>query len=98
VKSAGTGQSASATTDQNGAFLVVNLRVGYYDVTVQAAGFKFSMAVLKAGVIGDQFNGFNPGWVEQSVSINGGRKNGNEVTVDGVNNERNVQVAVKFIF
>ena len=45
----------------------------------------FSMAVLKAGVIGDQFNGFNPGWVEQSVSINGGRKNGNEVTVDGVN-------------
>ena len=150
VKSAGTGQPASATTDQNGAFLVVNLRVGYYDVTVQAAGFKlytrtrvkvdaaarttvdvalevgaltetvsvtanatsttmetaqigrtieskqinelalngrnpFSMAVLKAGVIGDQFNGFNPGWVEQSVSINGGRKNGNEVTVDGVN-------------
>jgi len=142
VKSAETGQSASATTDQNGAFLVVNLRVGYYDVTVQAAGFKlytrtrvkvdaaarttvdvalevgaltetvsvtaaaaattmetaqigrtieskqinalalncrnpFSMGVLKAGVIGNQFNGVNPGWVEQSVSINGGRKNGN---------------------
>jgi len=32
----------------------------------------FNMATLKAGVIGDQFNGFNPGWVEQSVSINGG--------------------------
>ena len=43
-----------------------------------------NMAVLKAGVIGDQFNGFNPGWVEQSVSIAGGRKNGNAVTVDGV--------------
>ncbi len=45
----------------------------------------FNMATLKAGVIGDQFNGFNPGWVEQSVSINGGRKNGNAVTMDGVN-------------
>src|ERR1035437_7532913 len=44
-----------------------------------------SLASLKAGVIGDQFNGFNPGWVEQSVSINGGRKNGNEITMDGVN-------------
>jgi Carboxypeptidase regulatory-like domain len=150
VKSSATGQSASAKADQSGSFLFVNLPVGYYDVSVQAAGFKaytrtrvkvdaaaratvdvalevgsitesvsvtaeaiattmetaqigrtieskqinelalngrnpFSMAVLKAGVIGDQFNGFNPGWVEQSVSINGGRKNGNAVTVDGVN-------------
>lgn len=48
----------------------------------------FNMASLKAGVIGDQFNGFNPGWVEQSVSINGGRKNGNQVTMDGVNLSR----------
>ncbi len=48
----------------------------------------FNMATLKAGVIGDQFNGFNPGWVEQSVSINGGRKNGNQVTMDGVNLSR----------
>lgn len=48
----------------------------------------FNMASLKAGVVGDQFNGFNPGWVEQSVSINGGRKNGNQVTMDGVNLSR----------
>ena len=45
----------------------------------------FNLTLLKAGVIGDQFNGFNPGVVEQSFAINGGRKNGNEVTVDGVN-------------
>ena len=40
IKSPETGQSATATTDQNGAFLFVNLRVGYYDLSVQASGFK----------------------------------------------------------
>jgi hypothetical protein len=148
--SAETGQTLTASTDQSGSYIFTNLRVGNYDITVQAAGFKtykrtnvkvdaaarttadvaleigstsesvevvasaamttldtaqigrtieatqitdlalngrdpLNMAVLKAGVIGDQFNGFNPGWVEQSVSIAGGRKNGNAVTVDGVN-------------
>jgi hypothetical protein len=151
AKSAATGQTASTKTDGSGAYLFTNLRLGDYEVSVQAAGFKtfvrtnvtvraatrtrldaamelgatsesitvsatgaalttldtaqigrtiestqitdlalngrnpFNMATLKAGVIGDQFNGFNPGWVEQSVSINGGRKNGNAVTMDGVN-------------
>jgi hypothetical protein len=148
--SAETGQTLSAVPDQNGAYRFTNLRVGSYEIAVQAPGFKsykrtnvrvdaaarttvdvvlevgattdsievtanlvmttldtaqigrtiestqitdlalngrdpLNMAVLKAGVIGDQFNGFNPGWVEQSVSIAGGRKNGNAVTVDGVN-------------
>lgn len=45
----------------------------------------FNLTLLKAGVIGDQFNGFNPGVVESSFAINGGRKNGSVVTVDGVN-------------
>lgn len=151
--SADTGQTVPAVPDQNGSYLFTNLRVGTYEVTVHAPGFKaykktnvrvdaaarttvdvvlevgattesievtanttmvtletaqigrtidssqimnlalngrdpLNMAVLKAGVIGDQFNGFNPGWVEQSVSIAGGRKNGNAVTVDGVNTLR----------
>jgi hypothetical protein len=40
VKSQETGQTVTATTDVNGAFLFVGLRVGFYEVSVQTTGFK----------------------------------------------------------
>jgi len=48
----------------------------------------YNMAMLKAGVVGDNFNLFNPGVVYMSFAVNGGRRNGNMVAVDGVNFQR----------
>ena len=48
----------------------------------------FYMAELKPGVIGDQFNSFNPDTMYTSMKINGGQGQSNAVTVDGVNFER----------
>jgi len=44
-----------------------------------------NLALLKAGVVGGNFNNFNPNNLHESFSINGGRRNGNNITIDGVN-------------
>lgn len=144
------GVSRSADTGENGAFVFTNMPVGYYEVSVQAQGFKrfvrqnvkvdvaarttidvalelgavsesvtveasgvqlsqetaqigrvvearqitdlalngrnpINLALLKAGVVGGNFNNFNPNNLHESFSINGGRRNGNNITIDGVN-------------
>ncbi len=144
------GAQRTATTGDNGGYVFTNLPIGFYDVTVQAAGFKryvrtavkvdaasrttldvsldvgaitesvsvtastvqiqqetaqigrtvearqitdlalngrnpINLTLLKAGVVGGNFNNFNPNNMHESFSINGGRRNGNNVTVDGVN-------------
>ena len=144
------GVSRSVDTGENGSYVLTNLPVGLYDVSVQAAGFKrftrtgvkvdiaarstvdvnlelgavsesitveatgvqlsqetaqigrvvearqitdlalngrnpINLALLKAGVVGGNFNNFNPNNLHESFSINGGRRNGNNITIDGVN-------------
>ncbi|MFN7919676.1 MAG: carboxypeptidase-like regulatory domain-containing protein [Bryobacteraceae bacterium] len=44
-----------------------------------------NLALIKAGVVGSNFNAFNPTDLGSSLSINGGQLYGNNVTVDGVN-------------
>lgn len=141
----------TAATGQNGSYILTNLPVGYYDVSVQAAGFKkyvqsnvkvdaatrstldatlevgqvsetvnvegtftliqretaqigrivesrqitdlalngrnpIKLTLLKAGVVGgSNFNAFSPTGLHEQFSINGGRRAGNNVTIDGVN-------------
>ena len=48
----------------------------------------FYLAEIKPGVIGDQFNGFNPTAMYTSLKVNGGSGDGNAITVDGVNFQR----------
>lgn len=43
-----------------------------------------NLALIKAGVVGSNFNAFNPTGLGSSLSINGGQQDGNNVTVDGV--------------
>jgi hypothetical protein len=44
-----------------------------------------NLVLLKAGVVGSNaFNGFNPTSLDTGFSINGGRPNGNNITIDGV--------------
>ncbi|MSV27888.1 MAG: carboxypeptidase regulatory-like domain-containing protein [Bryobacterales bacterium] len=47
-----------------------------------------NLTLLKAGVVGGNFNNFNPNNMHEVFSINGGRRNGNNVTIDGVNASR----------
>lgn len=48
-----------------------------------------NLALMKAGVVGGNFNKFNPdGLHENRFSINGGSNIGNTVTIDGVNSVR----------
>lgn len=141
----------NSQTAENGKFIVPNLPIGYYDVTVRADGFKeriqqgvkvdaagrtsltieleigaltetvevtassvllqsetarmggiiearqisdlalngrnpLNLALMKAGVVGGNFNQFNPGSLgASSFNINGGDSQGNAVTLDGVN-------------
>ena len=144
------GVSRSADTTDSGSYVLTNLPVGLYDISIQAAGFKrftrtgvkvdvasrttvdvtldlgavsesvtvaatgvqlsqetaqigrvvearqitdlalngrnpINLALLKAGVVGGNFNNFNPNNLHESFSINGGRRNGNNITIDGVN-------------
>lgn len=144
------GVSRTAETGENGVYILTNVPPGYYEVTVEAPGFKrfvrqavkvdvaarttldvrlevgavtesitvvgsgvqlaqetaqigrvvearqitdlalngrnpINLALLKAGVVGGNFNAFNPNNLHESFSINGGRRNGNNVTIDGVN-------------
>jgi hypothetical protein len=144
------GVARSVDTGENGSYVLTNLPVGLYDVSVQAAGFKrvtrtgvkvdvaarstvdvslelgavtelitveatgvqlsqetaqigrvvearqitdlalngrnpINLALLKAGVVGGNFNNFNPNNLHESFSINEGRRNGNNITIDGVN-------------
>jgi hypothetical protein len=48
----------------------------------------FYLAEVRPGVVGDQFNSFNPDTMYTSLKVNGGTGDGNAVTVDGVNYER----------
>src|SRR6185503_2755838 len=43
-----------------------------------------NLALLKPGVVGSNFNAFNPTGLDGGFSINGGRQNGNNITVEGV--------------
>ena len=43
-----------------------------------------NLALIKAGVVGSNFNAFNPTSLGTSLSINGGQQDGNNVTIDGV--------------
>ncbi len=43
-----------------------------------------NLALIKAGVVGSNFNAFNPTGLGASLSINGGQQDGNNVTIDGV--------------
>lgn len=43
-----------------------------------------NLALIKAGVVGSNFNAFNPTNVGSNLSINGGQQDGNNVTIDGV--------------
>ena len=145
------GQRSLVSTGGNGSYVFTNLPVGYYEVTIQAAGFKkyvqanvkvdtatrttidatlevglatdtvtveaavtmleretaqigrvveskqitdlalngrnpIKLAILKAGVVGgNNFNDFGPTQLHEQFSINGGRRAGNNVTIDGVN-------------
>ena len=47
-----------------------------------------NLTLLKAGVVGGNFNNFNPNNMHEVFSINGGRRSGNNVTIDGVNASR----------
>ena len=148
------GRRSTTVTGSNGTYIVPSLPVGYYEVTIQAAGFKkfvqsnvkvdaatrtttdaalqvgqatetvnveatvammsqetaqigrvvesrqitdlalngrnpIKLAILKAGVIGgNNFNDFGPTQLHEQFSINGGRRAGNNVTIDGVNSMR----------
>jgi outer membrane receptor protein involved in Fe transport len=44
-----------------------------------------NLALIKAGVVGSNFNAFNPTSFGTGLSINGGQLDGNNVTIDGVN-------------
>ncbi|MFN9456764.1 MAG: carboxypeptidase regulatory-like domain-containing protein, partial [Acidobacteriota bacterium] len=44
-----------------------------------------NLALIKAGVVGSNFNAFNPTSFGTGLSINGGQLDGNNVTMDGVN-------------
>ena len=144
------GVSRSTDTGENGSYVLTNLPVGLYEVSIQAPGFKrfvqtnvkvdiaarstvdvsldlgavsdsvtveatgvqlsqetaqigrvvearqitdlalngrnpINLALLKAGVVGGNFNNFNPNNLHESFAINGGRRNGNNITIDGVN-------------
>jgi hypothetical protein len=144
------GSRHSAITGENGSYVLTNLPVGFYQVRVEAPGFKafvtsnvkvdvaarstvdfrlevgavtesvlvtasavqmqmetaqigrtveskqitdlalngrnpINLTLLKAGVVGGNFNNFNPNNLHESFAVNGGRRNGNNVTVDGVN-------------
>ncbi|MDQ1473600.1 MAG: hypothetical protein QOJ99_5080 [Bryobacterales bacterium] len=145
------GQRSLATTGGNGSYILTNLPVGYYEISIQAGGFKkfvqsnvkvdaatrttvdatlqiglatetvnviasatmleretaqigriveskqitdialngrnpIKLAILKAGVVGgNNFNDFGPTQLHEQFSINGGRRAGNNVTIDGVN-------------
>ena len=148
-------QGVSRTTEsgENGAYVLTNMPVGIYEVSIQAAGFKkyvktnvkvdvaarttldvslevgavtesitvagsavqiqqetaqmgrivesrqitdialngrnpINLTLLKAGVVGGNFNNFNPNNMHEVFSINGGRRSGNNVTIDGVNASR----------
>jgi hypothetical protein len=148
-----TNNVVSTKTESSGLYVLVNLPIGPYEITVEAAGFKkfvrsnitvdvarrtdvdivlevgsaaesvtvtataamlavdtavlggvvenrqmtdiamngrnpFYMAEIKPGVIGDQFNSFNPATMYTGLKINGGQGHSNAVTVDGVNFER----------
>lgn len=143
----------ASKTGESGAYILTNLPVGTYELTIQAPGFKQSvrsnvkvdaaarttlditlevgavtesvtvsasavqiqretaqigrtvesrqitdlalngrnpinLTLLKAGVVGGNFNNFNPNNLHEVFSINGGRRNGNNVTIDGVNASR----------
>ncbi|MBL8239205.1 MAG: TonB-dependent receptor [Bryobacterales bacterium] len=43
-----------------------------------------NLALIKAGVVGSNFNAFNPTGLGTGLSINGGQMDGNNVTIDGV--------------
>lgn len=43
-----------------------------------------NLALIKAGVVGSNFNAFNPTGFGTGLSINGGQLDGNNVTMDGV--------------
>lgn len=43
-----------------------------------------NLALIKAGVVGSNFNAFNSTGLGASLSINGGQQDGNNVTIDGV--------------
>ncbi len=43
-----------------------------------------NLALIKAGVVGSNFNAFAPTNMGSSLSINGGQQDGNNVTIDGV--------------
>lgn len=43
-----------------------------------------NLVLLKAGVVGANFNAFTPTSLDNSFTINGGRANGNNITIDGV--------------
>jgi hypothetical protein len=43
-----------------------------------------NLALIKAGVVGSNFNAFNPTGLGTALSINGGQMDGNNVTIDGV--------------
>lgn len=47
-----------------------------------------NLVLLKAGVVGSNFNAFNPTSLDNSFTINGGRANGNNITIDGVPAQR----------
>lgn len=144
------GVSRTADTGDKGSYVITNIPVGLYELSVQAPGFKrfvrtsvkvdvatrttvdvglelgvvsesvtveasgvqlaqetaqigrvvesrqitdlalngrnpINLALLKAGVVGGNFNNFNPNNLHESFSINGGRRNGNNITIDGVN-------------
>lgn len=146
----GNGRSTSAISGPNGSYLLTNLPVGTYEVTVEFTGFRKSvqqnvkvdaaaraivdftlevgaasdtinvdatavavqsetaqigrvvesrqitdlalngrnpiyLTLLKAGVIGGNFATFNPTQMHETFSINGGRRNGNNFSIDGVN-------------
>lgn len=147
------GVSRTAESGENGAFVLTNMPVGIYEVSIQAPGFKkyvktnvkvdvaarttldvslevgavtesitvagsavqiqqetaqigrivesrqitdialngrnpINLTLLKAGVVGGNFNNFNPNNMHEVFSINGGRRSGNNVTIDGVNASR----------
>jgi hypothetical protein len=44
-----------------------------------------NLALMKAGVMGGNFNAFTPDSFGMNLSINGGQTTGNNITIDGVN-------------
>ena len=150
VRSLATGAVRSTDTGVNGNYVFTNLQIGFYEVAVEATGFKkyvqtnvkvdtatrtttdvvleigavsetvnvsataaqvqretaqigrviearqisdlalngrnpVNLALMKAGVVGGNFNAFTPDSSGMNLSINGGQTTGNNITIDGVN-------------